>query len=144
MLILPTEMFAMYCCEGRVGIKCLQLNPVIVNSGGRFKFRFMHFCLVKLKGASSDKLTPVCGHTGQPVVNPCTIVGLPIVKQIPSGFTPRPPNCTKARQNKFTFEDPSNPWANFDSAGQRSTNWKLDITNSSEDLQIYLHFANIF
>ena len=110
-----------------MGIKCLQPNLVIVNSGGRFKFRFMHFCLVKLKGASSDKLTPVCGHTGQPVVNPCTIVGLPIVKQIPYGFTPRPPNCTKARQNKFTFEEPSNPWwANFDSAGQRSTNWSLE------------------
>ena len=66
MLILPKEMFAMYCSsEGRVGIKYLQPNLVIVNSGGRFKFRFMHFCLVKLKGASSDKLTPVCGHTGQ-------------------------------------------------------------------------------
>ena len=65
-----------------------------------------------------------------------TLAALTIVKQIPRKVHTPPPNCTKARQNKFTFEELSNPWsAKFEElsnpnfgilAGQRFTNWSRE------------------
>ena len=65
-----------------------------------------------------------------------TLVALTIVKQIPHQVHTPPPNCTKARRNKFTFEELSNPWsAKFEElsnpnsgilAGQRLTNWSRE------------------
>ena len=62
-----------------------------------------------------------------------TLAALTIVKQIPRKVHTPPPNCTKARQNKFTFEELSNRGRqNFRNrliqifgilAGQRFTNW---------------------
>ena len=40
-----------------------------------------------------------------------TLAALTIVKQIPRQVHTPPPNCTKARRNKFTFEELSNPWS---------------------------------
>ena len=105
--------------------------------------------------ASSDRVDPclvVCssmfGHNpcwvGGSMVKPSlvkhcewsTLVALTIVKQIPRKVHTPPPNCTKARRNKFTFEELSNPWsAKFEElsdpnfgilAGQRFTNWSRE------------------
>ena len=113
-----------------------QYNMAVVSSLNWSSFA----CWSSWRGSQVTSWPPVCGRWST------RWWVLPIVKQIPSGFTPRPP-LTAQRPDRINLPlRKSNPWANFDKS--RTKIHKLvsgnRITNSWEDLQIYLHFANIF